>query len=94
MKIDVKHTAKLANLVLTPSEEEKFEEQLSTILSYIDKLQKLDTENINETSQVTGLKNVARVDTPTPSLSQEEALSNSKSTQNGNFKVKGILANE
>lgn len=94
MKIDVKHTAKLANLKLTPQEEKKFEEQLSSILDYVDKLQEVDTENVEETSQVTGLENVTRGDRASPSLSQEEALSNSKSIHNGLFKVKGILKNE
>lgn len=94
MKIDVKHTAKLANLKLTPQEEKKFEEQLSSILDYVNKLQEVDTENVEETSQVTGLENVTREDRASPSLSQEEVLSNTKSQKNGLFKVKGILKNE
>ncbi len=94
MKIDVKHVAKLANLKLSSQEEKKFETQLSSILEYIDKLKEVDTKNVEETSQVTGLENVTREDEPLPSLSQEEVLSNSKSTQNGLFKVKGILKDE
>ena len=94
MKIDVKHTAKLANLKLSSEEEKKFEEQLSSILDYVDKLQEIDTENVGETSQVTGLENVFREDVASTSLSQKEALSNAKSQKNGLFKVKGILQNE
>ena len=91
MKIDVKHVAKLANLPLTPVEEKKFEKQLSEILSYVEKLKQVDTKNVETTSQVTGLENVTREDETSPSLTQEEALSNSKSTHNGLFKVKAIL---
>lgn len=91
MKIDVTHVAKLANLPLKLEEKEKFEKQLSEILSYIEKLKKVDTENVEITSQVTGLENVTREDEAAPSLSQEEALSNSKSKHNGLFKVKAIL---
>lgn len=91
MKINVKHVAKLANLPLSPVEEEKFEKQLSDILSYVEKLNEVDTTNVKETSQVTGLKNIARDDVVSPSLSQEEVLANSKSTKNGLFKVKAVF---
>ncbi|MBI3985109.1 MAG: Asp-tRNA(Asn)/Glu-tRNA(Gln) amidotransferase subunit GatC [Candidatus Levybacteria bacterium] len=91
MKVDVLHIAKLANLTLSKEEIAKYEEQLSSILSYIDKLQKVDTKNVPETSQVTGLENVTSDDQTFPSLSQDDALSNSQNKHNGLFKVKGIL---
>lgn len=96
MKIDVKHVAKLANLAIPDSQIKKFEKQLSSILDHIDKLQKVNTKNIAETSQITGLENVTRDDVPNPlrTLSQDEALSNTKSSQNGLFKVKGVLNEE
>jgi aspartyl-tRNA(Asn)/glutamyl-tRNA(Gln) amidotransferase subunit C len=94
MKINVRHIAKLANLDLTTDEEKKFEEQLSQILDYVDKLQEVNTDHVEETSQITGLENITRDDVAGPSLSQDEATSNSKSTQNGMFKVKGILQGE
>jgi aspartyl-tRNA(Asn)/glutamyl-tRNA(Gln) amidotransferase subunit C len=91
MKIDVLHIAKLANLPLRKDEIERYEEQLSSILEYIEKLKKVKTDNVSETSQVTGLENVTRIDSSTPSLSQKDAISNTKSQQNGSFKVKAIL---
>lgn len=91
MKIDVLHIAKLANLPLKKEEIEKYEKQLSSILEYIEKLQKVNTDNVKETSQVTNLENVTRDDVTTPSLSQDEALSNTNNKQNGLFKVKAIF---
>lgn len=91
MKINVVHVAKLANLPLKKEEISKFEKQLSEILTYIEKLQEVDTRNIETTSQVTGLENITRQDGTTPSLTQEEALSNTISQHNGLFKVKAIL---
>ena len=91
MKIDVSHVAKLANLPLKPEEEKKFEKQLSQILAYVEKLKEVDTKNVEPTSQVTGLENVTREDETSPSLTQEEALKNTKSQYNGLFKVKAIL---
>lgn len=96
MKIDVKHVAKLANLVIPDSQIKKFEKQLSSILDHIGKLQEVKTEKVTETSQVTGLENVMREDNVIleRTLTQEEALSNTKSSQNGLFKVKGVLNEE
>ena len=91
MKIDVPHVAKLANLPLKPEEKDKFEKQLSEILSYVEKLKEVNTKNVEMTSQVTGLENVTREDNTIPSLTQEEALSVTKSQHNGSFKVKAIL---
>lgn len=93
MKIDVRKVAKLANLTLTDEETQKFEHQLSSILDYFKKLNEVDTENVEETSQVTGLENVTRKDEASLSLSQDEALANTKSKYNGLFKVKAILDN-
>lgn len=91
MKIDVSHVAKLANLPLKPEEKEKFEKQLSEILTYVEKLKKVDTKDVESTSQVTGLENITSEDKVRPSLSEEEALSSTKSQQNGLFKVKAIF---
>jgi len=91
MKIDINHVAKLANLPLNSSEKEKFEKQLSETLTYVNKLNSIDTKNIEPTSQVTGLENVVREDEAKPALTQAEALSNTKSQHNGFFKVKAIL---
>lgn len=94
MKFDIKHVAKLANLSLSDEEEKKFSAQLEETVSYIEGLNEVDTSGVSPTSQVTGLENITREDEITPSLSQEEALSNAKSTHNGFFRVKGILNNE
>lgn len=94
MKFDISHVATLANLSLTDEEKKKFESQLEETMTYIEGLNEVDTEGIEPTSQVTGLENVTREDVVKPSLTQEEALKNSKSTYKGFFKVKGILSSE
>jgi aspartyl-tRNA(Asn)/glutamyl-tRNA(Gln) amidotransferase subunit C len=91
MKIDVLHIAKLANLPLREDEIKEYEAQLLEILQYIEILKKVNTDDIPETSQVTGLENVTKQDLTSPSLSQAQALSNTKSQHNGFFKVKAIL---
>lgn len=91
MKIDINHVAKLAKLSLKKEEKIKLEKQLNETLEYVNQLSEIDTKNVDPTSQVTGLENVTREDEVKPSLSQEEALKNAKSTHNGFFKVKAIL---
>lgn len=88
---EVKHITKLANLQLSPSEIKTFSKQLSEVLTYVEKLQEVDTAKVEPTSQVTGLKNVFREDRVEKSLSQEEALSNAKRKYKGYFVVARVI---
>lgn len=94
MKIDIKHIAKLASLPLLPTEINKLEKQLEETLDYVKELSEIDTNNVEPTSQVTGLENVLREDVAKPSLTQAEALSNTKSKHNGFFKVRAIFSED
>lgn len=91
MQVNVPHVAKLASLPLKKEEVAKFQKQLSAILEYIKKLNEVETKNVEPASQVTGLENVTRKDETSPSLPQEEVLSNAKNKHNGFFKTKQIL---
>lgn len=91
MKLNVQHVAKLANLKITSEEETTLEQQLSDALDYIAILDEVDTKDVKPTSQVTGLENVTQEDVARESLSQKQALSNTKNNHNGFFKVKAIL---
>lgn len=93
-KSDVLHVAKLAKLNLTDDEIKKFTPQLSKIIDYVSELSEVDTNNVEPTSQTTGLKDVLREDLATSDalLSQDLALSGTDNTYNGYFKVKAILS--
>ena len=92
MKIDVTKIAKLSNLTLTETEKIEFESQLGNIVTYIEKLDKIDTSSVEPTAQVTGLSNVTRNDKfSNDSLSHEEALSGSNKTHNGLFVVDKLV---
>lgn len=58
----VKHIAGLARLDLKEDETEKFAGQLTDILQYVEMLEEVDTDNVEITTQVTGLKNISRED--------------------------------
>lgn len=87
----VRHIADLARLPLTDEEVQKFKGQLSSTLEYIDQLNQVDTSKVAFPPQITGLENVLRDDEVTPSLSQEEALSNAPKKHKGYFVVKAIF---
>lgn len=58
----VRHIAKLARLSLTGAEEEKFAQELTSILGYVDMLKEVDTSSVEATAQVTGQTNSFRED--------------------------------
>lgn len=59
---DIEDLAKLARLDLTEEEKNRYAEQLSVIFEYFGMLGEVDTENVPETCQVTGLLDVTRSD--------------------------------
>ena len=88
---EVEHIALLARLGMTETEKEKFSEQLSDILKYFETLQQVDTTNVTPTAQATELQNVVRQDKISPSLSQEQVLTNAPWREKEYFKVRTIL---
>lgn len=90
-KDTVKYVAKLARMQLDDAKIDDFTGQLDKILTYIEKLNKLNTDNIDPTSHVLGLENVFREDENIPSLENDLALSNAPEKENGHFKVPKII---
>lgn len=87
---EVKHIARLAKLRLTEGEVEKFQQQLSEILEYMEVLNEVDTKDVEPTAQVTGLENVFREDEVSPSLEPLQALSCAPARE-GNFFKTGVV---
>jgi aspartyl-tRNA(Asn)/glutamyl-tRNA(Gln) amidotransferase subunit C len=87
-KEDIEHTAYLARIKLSEKEVEKFEKELNSILEYMEILNEVDTSNVAETSQVTGLNNKIREDGAKTELSQDKALSNAPIKKKGYFVTK------
>lgn len=73
---EVTYVARLARLELSPAEVEKTTAQLDRILSYVEKLNELDTTGVPATTHALAVRNVFRGDEVKPSLPQAEALAN------------------
>jgi len=89
---DVLKLARLSRLRLSDAEVDKFSDELSEILNYVEKLNSVDVTGLKPTYQVTGLKNVMRPDEPKDyGYTSEELLANAPSTEEHQFKVKRVL---
>ncbi|NLW84418.1 MAG: Asp-tRNA(Asn)/Glu-tRNA(Gln) amidotransferase subunit GatC [Phycisphaerae bacterium] len=94
MQIDrkmVERVAVLSRLELSESEIAQFSAQLSDIVGYIEKINVLDTEQVEPLAHCLPVQNVFREDVPQPSLSNEQALANAPDQTDGYFIVPKIL---
>ena len=86
IKDDVEYIARLACIELDDEDLQEFTIQLNTILEYFEELENVEAELTHEEEG-----NVLRGDNITPSLSQQEALSNAPRVDSGYFRGPRIL---
>jgi aspartyl-tRNA(Asn)/glutamyl-tRNA(Gln) amidotransferase subunit C len=94
---DVRYVAELAHLELTNDEVSKFLPQLDSILQYMDKLNKLDTAQVEPMAQVRteGARQPSlRADQPHSTFAQNEALGNAPERGGDFFKVPRVIERE
>lgn len=90
-KKDVEHIAKLANLEFNDVEKEKLTHEMNEILQHMEKLNELNTSNVEPLSQVVEQQNVFRNDEVKPSIPTEEALKNAPEKTEEHFKVPKVI---
>ena len=92
-KKEVEHVAELARLDLTEEEKRKFSKQLSSVLDYISELDKVNTEGVEPTSQITGLSDVTRADQVEACGEEirDSIKKNLPDSEGGYIKVKGVF---
>ncbi|MFC7441855.1 Asp-tRNA(Asn)/Glu-tRNA(Gln) amidotransferase subunit GatC [Laceyella putida] len=90
-KEQVQKVAMLGRLKLTEQEADQYTSQLNDILQFVEKLNELDTENVEPTSHVLPMANVLREDEVRPSLDREKALANAPEQQDGMFRVPAVF---
>ncbi len=88
---DVLHCARLARLRLDPGEIERFRQELSSVLDYMDLLGDIDTRGIEPTVHVHALTNALREDVVEPSMPREEALRCAPCVHEGAFDVPMVI---
>lgn len=83
----VRNVAALARLGLSPDDLERMRDQLSSILTSIEKIEELDTAAIPPTAQTIDLTDVVRDDVAEPSLPIDLVLRNAPRQRDGFFEV-------
>lgn len=96
---DVEYVAALAHLELVGEERERMRQQLDSILTYIEKLNELDTANVAPMAQVlaparpgeSDPQGAWREDTPRAGLARPEGLASAPDAQEPFFKVPKVI---
>lgn len=88
---EVEHVAVLARLALDESELDQLTGQMNQILSYVDKLDELDTDGIVPTAHAVPVENAFREDVVRPSIGNDKALKNAPAAENNCFHVPKII---
>jgi len=93
-RADVENIAALAKLQFDVEELDKLTGELQTIVTYFEKLNELDTTNIEPIAHIHDIVNVLRADEVKPWLEQDEALKNAPESSNGYFCVPKVIAQD
>jgi aspartyl-tRNA(Asn)/glutamyl-tRNA(Gln) amidotransferase subunit C len=94
MKIDDKMIEKisgLAYLEFREEEKEKIRQDLEQILTFVEKLKELDTEDVDPLVYLSDRTNVLRGDNVSETISHEEALLNAPEKSGRFFKVPKVI---
>jgi len=90
-KKSIEKIAELSKIPLKGKELSVLSARLQKIISFVEVLKKLKTQNIEPTYQVTGKENEFRQDISSKSLLVEEVLRNAKEHKGDYLLTKGVL---
>ena len=90
-KADVGKLASLARLRLSEEEKEKYRGHLEQILTYVEKLNDLNTEEVEPTTFVRQSEEVMREDEVEPSLYRRDVIKNAPAHSRGFFGVPKVI---
>lgn len=87
----VRHIGVLSRIELSDEQVDVLSEQLGSILGYFDKLQELDTDNVEPLAGAADVSNVLADDVAGASLSPDQALANAPARDGDFFKVPKVI---
>lgn len=93
-KIDIKtvdEIAHLARLEFTEESKKEIQNDLNRMLSFVEKLNELDTDGVEPLIYMTNDWNVLREDAPEVTISQKDALKNAPRKDSDYFKVPKVI---
>ena len=88
---EISHVANLARLHLSEAEVAEMTRHLDDILTYVTKLNELDTEGVEPTTHTISIVNAFRGDEVKPSLEREKSLANGPRQDGEAFVVPRVI---
>ena len=90
-KEEIEHVALLARLQLSEEEKERLTGHLNQIMVHFEKLQELDTSEVEPTSHSIPVENVLREDVAGPSLPVKDVIANAPEARDDQFVVPQVV---
>lgn len=87
----IDHLAHLSRLEFSKETKESFQQDLTRMVGFIEKLQEVNTEDIEPLVFMSDAQNVWRADEVNGSINRVEALANSPAKDNVYFKVPTVI---
>ncbi len=88
---DIEYLAETAKFELTPEEKQYFARSIDEVLKFADKLAELNTEGVEPTIYLLGIKNVFREDTVQSSMDRDLLLKNASDVEAGCYRVPKVV---
>jgi aspartyl-tRNA(Asn)/glutamyl-tRNA(Gln) amidotransferase subunit C len=88
---EIRHVALLARLALTPAEEQELTSTLDSILQHMDKLNQLDTTDVEPTAHIVAVDTPWREDAVTNAPDTDALLRNAPARDDDLFVVPKII---
>lgn len=90
---EVEHISELARIGLAAAEKKKFQNQISSILEYVKKLDEVNTLGVEPTAQVSGIINALRADEVKPQTREtmEKLVKAAPMSENAMVKTRAIF---
>ncbi len=89
---DVEYVADLARIQVSEAEKDQLSHHLSSILTYMEELNQVNTEGVRPMASVVSRSNVLREDEVRESVPQDKALENAPAAKDGLFQVPKIIS--
>ena len=89
----VKNLADLSRLTFNSLEKAEIKKDLQRMISFVEKLNELDTSNVEPQLHMTDVVNIYREDIVQGSMPKEDALNNAPMADNNYFKVPKVIKN-
>jgi aspartyl-tRNA(Asn)/glutamyl-tRNA(Gln) amidotransferase subunit C len=87
----VQQLADLARLEFSEQEKKEIKGDLQRMITFVEKLNELDTTHVKPLLHLTADRNVLREDTVVPSITREEGLQNAPAANDQYFKVPKVI---